>query len=224
MPSIRARILLSNTANWSGLCFWDITPPKSEVPEDDWPIRLEKSRGLIVEVLKLSIFVVDDAMGTDAVAKVDVADDFARGQIDDQHFVAIEAGVTDADIAVDGNVGDAAVRGCSGFMTVHDGYAFGDGRDRLFGGGVDKADVFISLVDDDQQRRGSRCGLGPVLGTGLGIDGKRKKANTGEDKRQRDRRSHGNRSIRSGGKAILSLAFHGEKVLGRRAAFQNCCD
>ena len=100
------------------------------------------------------MLVIDHAMGPDAVAEIDMAGNFARGQIDDQHFVAIESRMADADIAIDGNVGGAAVgRGC-GFMTVHDGDAFGDGRDLLFAGSIDQADVFISLVDHNEKRRG----------------------------------------------------------------------
>ena len=131
---------------------------------DDFEGAWVDERHILIEfggdVEQSVVFVVDHAMGTDAVAEVDMADDYTRGQIDDQHLVAIEPGHANADIAIDGNVGDTAIRRCSGFMAVHDRHVFGNGCDLLFGRSIDQADIFISLVDDDEKRRGVGCRLG----------------------------------------------------------------
>ena len=134
---------------------------------DDFESARVDERHILIEfgghVEQSIVFVIDHAMGTDAVAEVDVTDDFARRQIDDQHLVSIEPGHANADIAIDGNVGDTAVGRCSGFMAVHDGHAFRDGRDLLFARGIDQADIFISLVDDDEKRHGAELRFGRGL-------------------------------------------------------------
>ena len=76
-------------------------------------------------------------------SEINIADDFPRRQIDDHHVGAVSAGLADAGISVDRNVGKFAVRRCRDFVPGHS--AFGDLGDLFSGDGIDDAETVGSL-------------------------------------------------------------------------------
>ncbi len=100
--------------------------------------------------------VVDGEVGADAVAEVDGAGDLAGGDVDDEHLVAVGAGAAYSGVAVDGEVGGAAV-GRGGDFVAGDA-VFGDGGDLLGAGRVDDGEGVVFLVGDEEGSLGIGCG------------------------------------------------------------------
>ena len=89
-------------------------------------------------------------MRPDAVAEVNIANDFSRRQIDDQHLVSINARLSHPGASINRHKGGASVPGDSDFITVNARGRFGDGRDLPASRRIDDTHIGVSLVDDQQ--------------------------------------------------------------------------
>ena len=96
------------------------------------------------DVEDVAMGVVDGKVGADAVAEVDNAGDFAGGDVDDEHLLAVGAGAAYAGVAVDGQVGGAAV-GRGGDFVAGDA-VFLEGEGLLCGRGVDEGEGVVLLI------------------------------------------------------------------------------
>ena len=83
---------------------------------------------------------------------------FASRQIDDYHVGAIRAGLADAGVSVDRNVGEFAVRRCRDFVP---GYSTLRDFGHLFSGnGIDDAETVVSLIRHQQKPARPEFGAG----------------------------------------------------------------
>src|SRR5579864_3957505 len=93
-----------------------------------------------------------------SVPKVDVADNRTRWQIDDQHFVSIDAGLAHTGAAIDGHKSGAAIGRGGDFMTMNPGGLFGYGRNLSRRHRIDETHVAVALIDYKQRLSvHSRC-------------------------------------------------------------------
>src|SRR5579864_4465596 len=93
-----------------------------------------------------------------SVPKVDVADNRTRRQIDDQHFVSIDAGLADTRTAINGHKSGAAIGRGGDFMTVNAGCLLRYGRNLSRRDRIDKTHVAVALIDYEQRLSGhARC-------------------------------------------------------------------
>src|ERR1700743_3528388 len=97
-------------------------------------------------------------MGAHSVSEVECANDLARGQVDDEHLVAIEARLADADVAVDGYIGGAPIGGSGDLMPVHGWCVLSDDGNLFCGRRIDDAEAGVSLIDDQKRLRADRKG------------------------------------------------------------------
>jgi hypothetical protein len=114
------------------------------------------------DVEDVAVGVVNGEMGAHAMAEVDDAGDLAGGNVDDEHLVAVSAGATDACVAVDGEVGGAAV-GRGGDFVSGDA-VFLEGVSLFRGGGVDEGEGVVFLIGDEEGAGGLGVGGGERYG------------------------------------------------------------
>ncbi len=122
-------------------------------PDNRAGLRVDDGDGLVEfggDVEEAGGGIEGGLMRTDSVAEVEVADDLARGQVDDEHLMAVDAAAADAAAAVDGHEGGAAVGGGGDLVAVDAGGVLGHRRGFVAGGGVDDAEVGVALVDDQE--------------------------------------------------------------------------
>ena len=74
-----------------------------------------------------------------AFAEIEIADDFPCRQIDDHHVGAIRAGLSDAGVSVDRNVGEFSVGRCRDFVPGN--AALGDFGNLFSGDRIDDAET-----------------------------------------------------------------------------------
>src|SRR6202035_414490 len=110
-------------------------------------------------VKQIANSIVHRTMRSNWSTEIDVSSDFASGNIDDQHFVAIDPGLTQSNVAVDRQVRGTAVRRYRYLMTVTHGVAFRYGRCLLGRNRIDDTDVSVSLIYSQQNWFGNRLGL-----------------------------------------------------------------
>jgi hypothetical protein len=87
-------------------------------------------------------------VGADAVAEVEVPTTFVRGDIDDDEVAAVGAGLADAGVAVDGDVGEAAVGRGDDFMAGC--AAFRDRGEDSAGDGIDDGEALLAFLRDER--------------------------------------------------------------------------
>ena len=121
------------------------------------------------DVEDVAMGVVDGKVGADGVAEVDNAGDFAGGDVDDEHLLAVGAGAAYAGVAVDGQVGGAAV-GRGGDLVAGDA-VFLEGEGLLCGRGVDEGEGVVLLIGYEDGAL--------ILGDGGGEAASRKAAEVG---------------------------------------------
>src|SRR5204863_8597541 len=83
--------------------------------------------------------------------KINMADNLPRSHVDDQHLVSIDAGLSHAGTAIDGQKGSAPILGSGDFMPVNTWSLLINGRNLPRRCSIDDAHIAVALVYHQQR-------------------------------------------------------------------------
>src|SRR5262249_30570531 len=92
------------------------------------------------------------------MAKIDMTDHFARGNIDDQHLVTIDTRLANASASVNRHEGEAAIGACGHLMPMHAGSVVRHGGEQLAAGYIKAAGRAVALIRNQQRWRAGSGG------------------------------------------------------------------